>query len=161
MPLQKVSELDHEPIVGKFYLVECIWHGGIWKPVAGPKHNDPDLQVFYNHHHTDMRFLSEREFVAPSPETQILHVLHGHYDSGKREYRKMLCKRRMPEFTPPRKTPEFYKEFQKEYRGKKACSVCPHRGMPLDSLPKREDGTIICNGHGLAIKGGVVVKRDG
>ena len=45
-----------------------------------------------------------------------------------------------------------FENVAKRHIGRKiVCGKCPHRGFPLESLPKDENGHVICNGHGLKI----------
>lgn len=150
--MQKVSEMTTEPIVGKYYLVECVRHLGEWVAVIGDSHKDAELGADYPHIHLDMRFLSAKQEARLS----ITRVIYDVPDINGRTLLKVRCKRAMPEFPFP--PPEYtnshniWTRFAKQFVGRKAkCGKCPHRGMPLESLPKREDGTVICNGHGLKI----------
>jgi hypothetical protein len=73
-PLLKTSELESEPVVGRFYKVPCIRHfwmnygsfgcreRKLWVPVLLPAHRDPDLLKAEPgpHYHFDVRFMSHR-----------------------------------------------------------------------------------------------------
>lgn len=164
-----------EPVVGKFYLVECIQLvSGRFVPVIGKWHSDADLGVSYEHLHLDVRFFAENEllrgpgkFSRDLPKAQAtLGAIITKYEkyvyatlptvSPEPVLKRLQCRRRMPDM--PQITR--FKNIEKSFVGRKIlCGKCPHKGMPVDSLPKDESGRVICNGHGLAIRDGVVVKR--
>lgn len=176
MAMQKVSEMTTEPIVGMFYLVPCAQiRFGTFVPVIGDWHSDPDLGVKYQHLHVDVRFLVEedlehqprmnfdREF-SPAQRTM------GRLVTTKDQHpfavqvtttttpilKRRKCRRVMPEM------PRLAQFDEARQIGRKIlCGKCPHRGMPLESLPQDENGHVICNGHGLKIdmKKGEVVAR--
>jgi hypothetical protein len=170
--MQKVSELKEEPVIGKFYLVECALYLGEWIPIVGHQHSDPELDIHFQHYHKDVRFIYRKDFYQSRFSLE-------NYGEGielnrslmpehvrRIELKRRKCLRQMPEFVLPTSfnplnTARWVK-FQKAYRGRKVlCGKCPHRGMPLESLPKDESGHVVCNGHGLKIDMNrqVVVKR--
>jgi hypothetical protein len=149
-----------------------------WWPVFGPRHEDGELLGFpWQHYHFDPRFLTNKQiknrtryrllgkeeiFGIPltdhgaSSAEHIRQFAPDHLKEHKHiaavplpppEYRRLRCKRRMPEYTNPalavKLEPHFYG------RTLKSCKVCPHRGLPLASLPVGEDGLVVCPGHGL------------
>lgn len=149
--LQKISEVEN-PVVGKFYLVpHCVGGstGFLW-PVIGPWHEDADIGVEKYHFHYDFRFIPE----SWSTNMATVHAA----DKSAPEYGKnsvplMVWKRKkmlrpMPDFPFWRlNAREVLVEKFKDVKMK--CMTCPHRGMPLQGLPVKEDGTVVCNGHGL------------
>lgn len=181
--IQKVADLTEEPVVGKFYLVECVTtttDGTAFIPVAGVEHSDPDLKVAQIHLHRDPRFMSDRYLSRFGYAGRRLSNLHAIDSAGelaaiilvdfivKRKLLRRRCYRKMPVFPDIRRLESFPKsspiwtEFHNNYIGRKAlCGRCPHKGMPLESLPQDKDGNVICNGHGLKVnlKQGVVVER--
>jgi hypothetical protein len=59
--MKRVSEITDEPVVGKFYMVPCVWYYGEWMPVIGPRHDDKEVIGFTDkHYHKDVRFVSDR-----------------------------------------------------------------------------------------------------
>lgn len=155
--MEKVSEMTSEPIIGKFYLVECveyIFPSGYreWCPVVGKPHEDTDLGISAVHYHIDSRFKIGRPKLDYSlgAVLPVEHVLN-------HELKKLKCKAPFGYYYFNHR---WCKPFEEKYAGRKAiCGKCPHKGFPIESLPKDESGLIICNGHGLAIRNGVVVKR--
>lgn len=159
---EKVSEMTTEPIVGEFYLVECVRRGGPhsrWIPIVGEKHSDLELSIPTIHYHRDPRFVKDgytngsRYF---TPEVNTLAAIVPVNEVKERKLRRLKCRRAMPEF--PCRNPRnsdilpTTRHLEPIYVGKKvSCGRCPHRNMPLDSLPKGKNGIVICNGHGLAI----------
>lgn len=170
--MEKVSEMTTEPIVGKFYLVECALYFGIWTPIVGDKHSDPDIFISFEHYHKDIRFLPRREFAQPkallASEGDGVELNRSLEPSYVRviELKKRKCLRPMPPFPDVAgwslRNRQTISKFQKRFAGRKVlCGKCPHKGFPLESLPKDESGHVICNGHGLKIdmNKGEVVKR--
>lgn len=167
--MEKVSEMKTEPIVGKFYLVECVkLERDGWVPVIGVPHNDPELGAYWQHQHKDVRFANASVMYEDCIEKELVRAPAMEYVI-ERGLRKMLCKRTMPEY-PHEYLAEnvttyqrVYKPFHKAFAGRKVlCGKCPHKGMPLESLPKDKNGMVICNGHGLKIdmNKGEVVSRE-
>lgn len=162
--MEKVSELTTEPIVGKFYLVPCIniWPGvtrGNWMPIVGPLHADPDLipqagtDKYAYHWHRDLRFLSKSQFRGATDFGALLYQYKwpSSYTPHTVEYRRRKCLRVMGEF-PYVPEKQVWSDFHKAHIGRKVlCGKCPHKGFPLESLPKDANGHVICNGHGLKI----------
>ena len=160
--MKKVTELTEPPIVGKFYLVPCVegaW--GDYVPIIGEPHTDKELFVDFKHLHRDVRFLpllSRRCGNLTLEETALGKIMtvtdkpFWHRETnGQIIWRKMKCRREMPKFPD---TTQFvqYNKLHESYIGKKVkCGRCPHRNMPLESLPQDKDGNVVCNGHGLKI----------
>jgi len=61
--IDNINDITSPPVVGRRYLVPCIplSHTGLWWPIMGPRHADPDLGVPDVHHHYDSRFLTDRQ----------------------------------------------------------------------------------------------------
>jgi len=171
--IQRVSELTTEPIVGKFYLVECaLWYDE-WTPIIGPKHNDKEIGIPSEHYHKDIRFMPSGTFAAPykrlqeaGPSAELNYsLLPGQITCIKTK--RMKCLRPMPLLIPSAfpnpKAHKIFRKLDRMYVGRKVlCGKCPHRDLPLESLPKDENGHVVCNGHGLKIdmNKGKVVKRE-
>lgn len=172
MPMERVDEMTSPPIVGRYYLVPCVWVpqdspvAAGWRAVLGPRHEDREALGFpYLHFHNDPRFLSDAVI-------DRIRSIAGHRQSifdcvitGVRgiEYRRRRCLREMPE-VPAAWGQDWRRELQRlngaaTLRG--PCKVCPHRGVPLASLPVAADGTVTCPGHGLRwnVSTGRLVRR--
>jgi len=176
--IQRVSELEHEPIVGKFYLVPCVKYAhGRWIPIIGPEHDDADyINVPQRHFHQDLRFLSDHEIttyleryariaVSCSPEqlsmTKILFASRLQHRTPVE--RKVKCRRSMSDFPMiiSLLPAPWFEELEKAYSKQKlSCLRCPHRGMPLNGIPVK-DSKVTCPGHGLQfnINTGELVSR--
>lgn len=153
-----------EPIVGKFYLVECVlvntWH---WMPIVGQWHSDAEIGVQHKHYHLDPRFIPKNKMNSSrgyTPEVATLGIVifdykdrpFGHCKTDplvEPVLKRRKCYRAMPEF--PHGVIQ-RNNVEKTLIGRKVlCGKCPHKGFPLESLPKDENGHVICNGHGLKI----------
>lgn len=161
--IQRVSELDHEPIVGKHYLVPCIIDGPLrsWRPVIGPPHNDIEHFNFKaEHYHYDWRFLDDLEIqvmanMMDRPLTSPGALMSAIARVTTPKLKRLKCLRRMPEFgldylgLHSRKV---YAKFEQHYASQHiaSCLKCPHRGMDLSQLPQDAQGNVVCNGHGLS-----------
>lgn len=160
--MEKVSEMTTEPIVGKFYFVPCVEsrYGG-FLPVIPIWHEEgayaPSID---SHYHFDVRFFTENQlssrynFSSKAEATmagiarETPTILGRAIKNKEVVWRKLKCRREMPNM--PR--PFFFSKIEKDFIGRKAlCGKCPHRGFPLESLPKDANGMVICNGHGLKI----------
>lgn len=156
--MEKVSEMTTEPIVGKFYLVPVITVNNDYEmPIIPIWHDDADIGVVAKHYHIDVRFVVDdrleysRTFDRETATLgQILtaegvwcRVIEGSWVFARRK-----CRRRMPAMPRVKN----FENVAKRHIGRKiVCGKCPHRGFPLESLPKDENGHVICNGHGLKI----------
>lgn len=161
--VERVEELKSPPIVGVVYLVPCVRREGAWLPVTGPRHEDRDIVKFdFEHWHYDFRFVPTKVFRsmtwegARAPHGCVLITDDG---AGKRlpdvgsqvEYRRMKCRREAPAYPTERAETRWLVGLRDAYADKRVkCGKCPHRGLPLESLP-REPGTdiVTCPGHGL------------
>lgn len=147
------------PVVGHYYLVPCYqWASGKrWFPIHGLLHADPDIGVSPKHYHLDVRFMSRRQihsWVAyprsdhPREAEAMTRVISAMTDPPWTiSYRRVLCKRAMPEFPPMPWQGKIGQPFESH------CldldnPVCPHKGFALKSLPQRA-GVVTCPGHGL------------
>lgn len=188
MPLERVEDLQVPPIVGETYLVRCLALGqplppelGIW-PILGPLHEDLELLGVGPHHHYDPRFLSDVQvYTLCARDPADLHaairgLLHGlpsepwdlafgrvalesAGDTVVEEPRK--CLRPMPLYPPERAYP-WITELESLHADAclSACGRCPHRGLPVASIPPDKDGLRTCVGHGLRFgPDGRVVQR--
>lgn len=175
MTIQKITELQHAPVVGKYYLVPCIYdqYHKKWLPVGGSNHNDAEFfpKQPLDHFHYDLRFIDLRHVRSgeavnePSraltfvQTTQNYYLDYDHYPmaqptivplSTRREYnvqeRRVKCRREQPEWDS-----RYYSEaLHKAFKGKKLnCGKCPHRGADL-SQSRVVNGKVTCHFHGLA-----------
>jgi hypothetical protein len=167
--MQKIEEVKN-PVLGKYYLVPCVKHMirrevenpfFEWLPIIGPWHEDSDIGTPAYHFHYDARFIPKRTYES-SRRSYLgkVHTAMTSHDKNTSEgldmskaaevvYRRMKMLREMPEFPGPwvaQFIPKLEKTFSKH---RLTCAICPHRGMPLDSLPQDELGRVVCNGHGL------------
>lgn len=160
--MQRVDEMTEPPTVGRFYLVRCIRNGnGRWYPVMGPAHADPELAPVAGrgaamvHHHYDARFMrlgdiglgTRRKMLARglAVEVALLSAVHLVFSDARLMFRKRRCLREMPLH------PTGFTVLNETYAAatlKGGCKTCPHRGVPLASLPAVE-GVVTCPGHGL------------
>lgn len=161
--IQRVSELEAEPEVGRFYLVPCVplytmnVRAGWW-PVLTPSHVDPDLGVSAEHYHYDWRFVSERHWQSVLRESRgdaarAYATVGAASWHGAPDERPMLCKRvplPFPSRAPSGQPNRLVKILEPKYCGRRlgACMACPHKGLSLKNQPVR-DGKVICPGHGL------------
>lgn len=161
--IKLVSELDHPPVVGKFYLVYCGFqmNTATWVPLIGPAHEDHEIGVDRVHYHIDVRFLPLTK--DKRPKANVQHAMGSiPYPESFSIFglRRRKCVREMPIMPRVRQ----FDKLEARYMGHKArCGKCPHRGMPLGSLARDGSGEVICNGHGLRIRmsgaEGEVIKR--
>lgn len=162
-----------------------------WLPVIGSVHQDAELGIKFDHLHYDPRFMSDACIVWLAGGNPYLP--RGKAAAGNAwkaliyirtipraeapvalTVRVLTCYREMPRFPArkPRTGPLTWESapvarvlepLYQDVRLPVGCRVCPHRGMPLDSLPVEPDGTVICSGHGLklCLKTGRMVARIG
>jgi len=159
--------------VGKFYNVPTV-NGFVYDiranwPVIGPMHQDAEIINFhYRHYHIDWRFVSDRLLNDVHWHTQIPYgtVLHadryGQRVLPKPIMRRLKCKR---DFTPyPAHKATWLPELEKAHKGckLKPGMVCPHRGVPLASIPG-VNGIVTCPAHGLKwnVATGELVSNEG
>ena len=170
----RVEELTEPPVIGKYYDVPAVLvPPGMqmvegWVPVIGPAHTDREILNFdVIHVHFDLRFacagygrFEEHGAVGPDDLAAPLCLSHRRYDIAREHVmfaspvtwgrRIMKCKRAFPSWRASR-AGEMPHEVMREampHACLKACKVCPHRGLPLASIPVI-DGEIECPGHGL------------
>jgi hypothetical protein len=158
--VEKVTDLKTEPIIGKFYLVPHVLWRYWWVPIIGEPHTDADLGISATHYHYDLRFLADDELFDPirpnrnnvtREESTLARVLTDNAFRPGVEFKRRKCRHRMADF---KWLPEIasYRRFHDAYIGRSVkCGKCPHRQMPLESLPRDAAGNVICNGHGLKI----------
>lgn len=185
--IPNVEDLTEPPIVGKFYMVPCIRTQTVdgelvnntWWPVTGPRHEDTEFIGFSKQHrHYDIRFLNNDQmdklcnrgrhrkisFFGPDPD-QPDSEAHNNVTTSNMEpvRRRLKCKRTQPSYSAGgTSTPRWIAPLSEHLSDARIkCGKCPHRGLPLLSLP-REPGTDIvqCVGHGLRfdLKTGKLVK---
>ena len=167
----RVEDLTRPPIIGETYMVPCIWGTSLkvrlterfkWLPIIGPRHNDAEYIKFDKfHYHFDHQFLSDedRDGLYGLFESRPLLFVAVHFDESVGiVHWPMICMRHVERY--PRLS--FSNDLDEAYCAKTVtCGKCPHRGLPLGSLP-REPGTdiVTCPGHGLRwdLKTGRMVK---
>ena len=176
MTIQRIDDLKEPPIVGRYYLVPCVRvsKGRLpgWWPVTGPRHDDAEIIGFKpEHRHYDLRFITPAQldllcvrgrYDRPSIWDLLAGVATGQPDGeaharvctklGPVVYRKRLCRREQPIYqVDGALRPRWILPLEKKLEASTVkCGKCPHRGLPLESLP-REPGTdiVTCPGHGL------------
>lgn len=174
MGLKRIDQV-HEPVVGEFYLVPCVY--GIWGyrsrrtprwwPIIGPWHEDKALLNFPKHHyHLDIRFLSHfmpREI--RNKETGNINRVAFEFSLPLQEWaetygwkaqvlpdpvlKRRKYRRHMPEY--PRAAAQWINRLEAAYQDHrlKEGMICPHRGAPLKGLQVDSDGCVTCPLHGL------------
>jgi hypothetical protein len=161
-----VTDLDSEPVVGDWYRVPHVvsaWGNmsGCW-PVSGPLHDDTEiLEQPWRHYHYDPRFMTSDDVNRLCDNQR--HPIEGAGEGRQRLFGTVLvplddggpillpsrCKRRMPRYIAARHLP-WLPVLEEAFRGRRAdCRTCPHKGLPLASLPVDADGAVTCRGHGL------------
>lgn len=145
--------------VGRYYTVPTV-QGVVYYtmadwPVIGPKHEDKELIGFLpSHFHIDWRFVSEamlnmvkRHHSAPLAITLCTDHRINILGLPAIAHRRLKCKRAMPAFPVE---PKWLRKLEDAYEH---CvlktPVCPHRGLPLDTLAPDADGHVSCPGHAL------------
>lgn len=179
MMSERVDEMTSPPIIGRYYLVPCVyvdhkiaegrgrWLGPQqervtepyrqiqtgWWPVIGPRHEDAGLGFHPYHWHYDMRFLAAWQMQERTRNGNDLVRIFGQplSDYGGLigpEYRRRKCARKMAVTNRLETLRDALLPHYQEATLKGPCMVCPHRGIPLASLPTI-DGVVTCPGHGL------------
>lgn len=183
------DKLQREPVVGSYYMVPCVrvarepsrtgFPSGMW-PVIGPLHDDIENLDFHPRHwHLDSRFLSASQLsfvtVEGTNQNRVFGVvlcktgLYGEKGvpvpgiSDKTELVRRQCMRKQIDY--PKERVSGFAKLQDSMAGLRVtCGRCPHRGLPLESLP-RVPGTneVICVGHGLRydLTTGILVRQTG
>lgn len=164
--IPNIEDLKEPPVVGKYYMVPCVevtsGASGLtvgWWPVTGTQHEDAEVVGFKPRHwHYDFRFLTANQHKQKWLERGSVLTVAQDWGGGltpvpgiipKTLHQKRRCMRAQSEF--PRARAGWLKELEGAYADKRVtCGKCPHRGLPLESLP-REPGTdnVVCPGHGL------------
>lgn len=144
-----------------------------WWPLNGRPHDDADIGVPEEHYHFDARFLSHRQFInrvefwkrriateglptCPLEKAVLASILPLHSQGADapplhQAYRRLTCRRAMPTFPRELIQASWLPRLEDSYANAvaKGCRTCPHRGLPLASLPADERGVVTCAGHGL------------
>jgi hypothetical protein len=152
--------------VGKFYDVPTVY-GEIrglvrhW-PVLGPMHSDGEIIGFApDHYHLDWRFIGERVIDSVTHHgrmSMFATVIHAGVGSALNPnglpepiLRRLKCKRQFPNY--PHWRAPWMAKLEAHFAGcRLRHRVCPHRGVPLNSLPVSTDGYITCPAHGLRFR---------
>lgn len=155
-------------------MVPALYRHPRWLAVFGPLHADPELGLprpyppgmthtpSDPHWHIDWRFVPDehweaRGYSVGNPKAMAL-ILYPVPPTERPEWRRMKCKRAMPEFPAvqyfaagPPQLNRVVAAMQRALAGKRLnlkTMLCPHRGLCLRGLPVTERGTVICPGHG-------------
>lgn len=92
---------DHPPIVGKMYMVPCVFknEAGLHVPVIGPHLADPEIGTDDDHIHIDIRFISDRAYQHVFGETIVSEVIANTSPNSAIEANILTssCRRRRPE----------------------------------------------------------------
>lgn len=179
--MQRADELDKPPVVGRYYLVPCLRPlegnfplAGVWIPVHGSIHADPEISARGRHCHVDIRFVSKRLRRRIDPfgegddrifsipvwfewwQRSVFFAGDGiQFERLKVEgpiYRQMQCRRQMPAIKAFGPNPN---TMTVTLRGIHRCGVnpkrpvCPHRGYDLRTIAAI-NGVVTCPLHGLA-----------
>jgi hypothetical protein len=162
-----IESLTSPPVIGQTYLVPCVQviphphatvkaQSGLW-PVTGPAHDDIEHIGFAPRHwHYDVRFLTAAQFAFLRRRNKNVTIFdnviveHVHYAMPKLEPPQpvaLRCIRRLPAYSPP----WWHTALELAYANARVtdCGRCPHRGIPLASVPV-VDGVKTCPAHGLA-----------
>lgn len=155
-----------------------------WWPVIGPQHEDAAIFEFpHQHWHLDLRFLGKVQVAnrmfgreegteAERAARLLSRPLTNHGALPAPEYRPRRCMREQPDWndflaaTHRTRRPDNMAKLDRvtAIKGQtlKTCMVCPHRGLPLGSMPVI-NGVITCPGHGLRWRAdtGEVVRTPG
>ena len=182
MKLQRVDELTEPPVVGRFYLVQCVrgkWSDrlGDW-PVMGPLHSDAKFLNFPQRHYHLNRF-----FLTGDDAWYATGRPLGEFDPSMRPpgypendplpepvYRRRMCRSSpvepFPTFSALTSTRVDFKAMLRHYAGRQckrgAGWICPHKGLDLGPIAPGPDGHIMCPLHGLRVHAGtgVVASAD-
>ncbi|HLP91434.1 MAG TPA: Rieske 2Fe-2S domain-containing protein [Nostocaceae cyanobacterium] len=173
----KINEVE-SPMVGKKYLVPCVYHekdwpflGGRFVPVIISNiHEDSELGVYRHHLHYDLRFVaghkltqnSVRKVFAVADEFRRINVEYKvEYktpktfadleDLGLIAWRIRTCFRNYQPFSSnDHDLINMVSKLEKLNGNKKACNyICPHRQMSFKGYLENSQGHITCPGHGL------------
>jgi hypothetical protein len=177
MALQDIRELNGTAEIGAFYLVPCVKikdehplgipnlklaYQGLWMPVVGGIHEDPELKTAEAHIHPDWRFVPETVIKRLN---RVMRQQHAAAIIAERDIENptLILKRRKKfrEFTFPH-VDQVCEILEPIYVNKQTgCATCPHRGVSLAGLKPDERGNVICPGHGLKVhqQTGLVVRR--
>lgn len=150
--------------IGKWYRVPAVrvaeWRGFRgWLPVIGPKHEDAELIGFKPWHwHLNLPFVPKRAYWDVFYSSAYAVPISCPDNNGKQVVmdgpllRRMKCVREWPPYPLDKiKGPRgWLPKLEAAYSSckLKPGMVCPHRGIPLASVPA-VDGIVTCPGHGL------------
>ena len=163
-----ITTLQSVPVVGEWYAVPCVrfktCFGFKEIPVLSNRpHNDAEHQFGdFDHYHYDLRFLSRKfyKFLIHKANYQsgigwLGPMYPQFYGIRAKETEAPIlysrrCIRPMPKFPAAEmtRTLECSNKFAKKLRVSSTCIKCPHRGTPLQNLPKN-GSMVVCPAHGL------------
>jgi hypothetical protein len=177
--LQRIDELTEPPVVGKYYLVQCVrgkWRGmmGDW-PVMGSKHDDARFLNFPQRHYHLNRFFLDDESATAAAATPLgefqRETPNGAWMRGYPEnnplpppnLRRLRCRRSEVVPFPTDRTVEkpAWTSMYSHYAGHQCKRghgwICPHKGLDLGPIAPGPDGLIMCPLHGLRVDAGTGV----
>ena len=163
--IARIDEIDHEPIIGRFYLVPVVraaWPGRMGEnwPVLLPRHSDVEIIGFdITHYHYDPRFIRQRQwkFIAARAKFSAGHdtarfvIADDDNSAGPPVWTRLKCQRAMPDrrqYIYP--AVSWFQPLEDAYADArlKPNMVCPHKGVCLKSMAV-VDGVVVCPAHGL------------
>lgn len=141
-------------------------------PISGPLHNDLEIGIKVKHYHPDPRFMAltyksgfwrrdspdsvflendEAELGVVHFESKNWPIKDVNFKFDPPVWKRRKCRRQMPTFPDALDDAvRITSTLEEIYLGRKIlCGKCPHKQMPLESLPRLPDNSVICNGHGL------------
>lgn len=152
--------MNNPPQVGQRYWVPTVtapfydWvHKLLAWPVLGPAHDDEEIIGFkWKHYHIDWRFVSTR-MIKIIRRSGTFHnwVLHerNNFPLPDPVLALRKCYRPMPAFNLVADWTPVLEQAYQEHHLKPPAYVCPHKGIPLASLPPDSMGCVVCPAHGL------------
>lgn len=173
--IERITNLDAAPVVGRYYLVpmirwEVINHVSDW-PIFLPLHNDARFfAVATDHFHLDPRFigghkwrlLATHYFSAGPLETAQATVVGrnnwGAYAKDAKvsniQWKRQQCIRAQIEYMHGNK--KAVQNMRGHYAGHQCAKarsgwICPHQNWPMGSVEPDKNGVMSCPLHGLQI----------
>lgn len=156
--MQKITELQHPPIIGEVYLVPCLFsqaEKGRAIPVMADFHEDAEIGFFDEHIHPDFRFFNNHEFgmvinkVISDGESinSLVYPFRAHRFIV---WEERQCFRENPEIPVEVLNSDLMELLEQIYcRSKLNCGICPHKGANLNSIAPDANGNKTCPLHNL------------
>jgi hypothetical protein len=171
--VQKITELNHPPIVGETYLVPCVIFpdSTLEKyPVIGDFHDDKEIGFPLAHIHPDYRFFTEDQFqkafkyATKSGKSLALLAYSSKNNNESILYWEVrLCLRDFPVYSIETLDAILMRRLERLNKSSKLiCGFCPHKGANLNSIAPDKHGNKVCPLHNLMWnKDGNLVPRFG